>query len=124
MSLSSETRSLLTAKQLDLAVEVDVFTNLANINTESSEQTRRELGASLKERLGTETDMTEEISEKVKELDSKLGVFTQLENTITRLNKIGSGYDVDFSPLTKLGDAIREDLKKAYSLTDEDFKEE
>jgi predicted DsbA family dithiol-disulfide isomerase len=124
MSLSSETRALLTAKQLDLAVEVDVFNNLANIETKSSGETRKELGESLKSKLGTETDMTEEINNKVKELDSKLGIFVQLENTITRLTNIGKGYDVDFSSLNSLGDAIRDELKNAYGLSDEDFKEE
>lgn len=124
MSLSTETRALLTGKQLDLAVEVDLFNNLANVETETSAKTRQELGEMLKSKLGTETDMTEEINNKLKELDNKLGVFVQLDNTIERLNKIGKGYNVDFSPLTALGDAIKEDLKRAYVLTDEVFKEE
>jgi DNA repair ATPase RecN len=124
MSLSTETRALLTGKQLDLAVEVDLFNNLANVETETSAKTRQELGELLKSKLGTETDMTEEINSKLKELDNKLGVFVQLDNTIERLNKIGKGYNVDFSPLTALGDAIKEDLKRAYVLTDEVFKEE
>ena len=122
MKLTSETKALLNAKNMDLKVLASMRANIAEVPVASAGNITQEIGELLQKRLGTETTGQTEIDAKVNLVDKQLNVFIQLNRTVSQLKDLAGSDDVALSSLDGYFEVLKGSLKKAFDLTDEDFK--